>query len=61
MKRATVLGVAIAAAALMALATNLVHEPWSAQHVSIFGTLRSGRLAVLQALQSLIQDLGASQ
>lgn len=61
MKRATVLGVAIAAAALMALATNLGLEPWSAQRFSIFGTLRSGRLAVLQALQSLVQGLGASQ
>ncbi|AOE86017.1 hypothetical protein [Pseudomonas sp. TCU-HL1] len=61
MKRATVLGVAIAAAALTALATHLVHEPWSAQRFSIFGPLRSGGLAVLQALQSLVQGLGASQ
>lgn len=61
MKPATVLWGSIAVAGVLALATSIQHDPWAAQHFEIFGTLRSGRQAILQALHSLIQGLGVAQ
>lgn len=61
MKRAIVIGAAIAVAGVAVFVANLEHAPWSAQRFEIFGTLRSGRQAILQALHTFIQGLGAAQ
>lgn len=61
MKPIIVLGAVIATAGMVALLANFEHAPWSAHRFEIFGTLRSGRLAFLQALHTLIQSLGAAR
>jgi dipeptide/tripeptide permease len=61
MKQTIVLGAAFVAAGVVVLAASAEHEPWSAQRFEIFGTLRSGRLAILHALHTLMQNLGVAR
>ncbi|MDH4556234.1 hypothetical protein E8F11_13820 [Pseudomonas sp. BN417] len=61
MKLTTALWTALAAAGVVALAASIEHDPRSANHFEIFGTLRSGRQAILQALHTFIQGLGVAR